>query len=653
MTSAIRDARVALGVDRLVMAIHDQSFPSTPDEDIGRGSPYGQGARSLLRLVAALGFDGLQFGPQGDTSLTNPSPYDGALFSKSPLSIALGTLAEDPAWAPLVRDLLPPEVAARPAGATDRVGYEYAWRSAHRNLTALHARFRASSDTPASAPLKERFEVFRRTRGPILEADGLFAALSAEHGSDDWRTWNGAAHGDLDRSLFCPPSNRREAALARRAALAKSHAVEIDRHLFGQFVLHEQHRTLREAARTAAPEGGIALFGDLQIGFSHREVWSRRHLFVNGYLMGAPPSRTNPAGQPWGYPVLDPAQCRPGEPGRRLVETRVASLLDDFDGIRLDHPHGLVCPWVYDAHDGDPAAAVGRGARLRCSPNLSDHPRLRALAIPSVAQLSEDPGIPRYADGWVRELTDGQVIEYGVLFDVVMTAVAAAGRKQTDVVCEVLSTWPYPLRRVMERYHLGRFCVTQKADLARPEDVYRSENTSARDWIMVGNHDTPPLWALVEAWQGSAAWAARALYLAERLTSDGATRPAVARWIAADPRHLCHAMVADLFAAPARRVSMFFPDLFGMKAIYNRPGVVDPDNWTLRLPAGFDDDYRERLQSGRALNLPLALALALAARASEPADPHLAALGRRLLEAARALSPLAELVPAWLDRLFP
>ncbi|HEX2656818.1 MAG TPA: 4-alpha-glucanotransferase, partial [Polyangia bacterium] len=328
-------------------------------------------------------------------------------------------------------------------------------------------------------------------------------------------------------------------------------------------------------------------------------------------------------------------------------------LLNDFDGIRLDHPHGLVCPWVYDASDADPTAAVGRGARLRCSPNLADHPRLRALAIPTVGQISQDPGIARYADEWVRDLTEAQVTEYGLLFDVVMTAVAAAGRKQTDVVCEVLSTWPYPLRRVMERYDLGRFCVTQKADLARPEDVYRSENTSPRDWIMVGNHDTPPLWALAEAWQGSAAWSARALYLAERLAPDPTTRPTLARWIAADPRHLCHAMVADLFAAPARRVSLFFPDLFGMKAVYNRPGVVDPENWTLRLPGGFDDAYGERLQSGRALNLPLALALALAAHASNPLAPNVAALGRRLIQAARALSPIAEIVPAWLDRLFP
>lgn len=653
VTAVIRDARAALGVERLVLAIHDQSFPSAADEDTGRGGPYGHGARALLRLVASLGFDGLQLGPQGDTSLANPSPYDGALFTKSPLSIALATLIEDPEWQSLGHDLLAPVVDGLPSRSSNRVQYAYAWTTAHRTLATLHTRFQVARAAARVSPLAGRFESFRRAHAEILEADGTFAALSTEHASDDWRQWGGPADGALDRELFCPPAARRQAAADRRAALKSSRALELERHMFGQFVLDEQHRALRDAARSASPSGGVALFGDLQIGFSQRDVWSRRALFVEGYLMGAPPSRTNPAGQPWGYPVLDPAQCAAKGPARALLEVRVQRMLADFDGIRIDHPHGLVCPWVYDAADPNPATAVGRGARLRCSPHLADHPALAALAIPAAAQLSGDPGIARYADDWVRTLTDAQVGRYGVLFEVVMAGVALAGRRQSDVVCEVLSTWPYPLRRVMEQYDLGRFCVTQKADVARPDDVYRSENTAPRDWIMVGNHDTPPLWALAERWQSTAAGLERALYLAERLVPERAARPAVARWIAADPRHLCHAMVGDLFAAPARRVSLFFPDLFGMHEVYNRPGVVDAENWTLRLPCSFAEDYGQRLRTTRALNLPLALALALASRARDSAPVDHAPLGRRLLSAAREFSPVQPGdLPAWLERAF-
>ena len=52
-----------LGIRRLVLQIHGASFPSRPDEDTGRGSPYSHGARDFLQFVRKLGFDGIQLGP--------------------------------------------------------------------------------------------------------------------------------------------------------------------------------------------------------------------------------------------------------------------------------------------------------------------------------------------------------------------------------------------------------------------------------------------------------------------------------------------------------------------------------------------------------------------------------------------------------------
>jgi 4-alpha-glucanotransferase len=633
LTTAIRAGLLALGIERLVLAIHDGSFPSTAEEDIGRGSPYGQGARALVALAAGLGFDGLQLGPQGDTSLSNPSPYDGALFSKSPLSIALATLGEEPEWAPLAQDLLPPAVASRPDGPRGRTQYAYAWRIARQTVATLHARFRAGS---APAPLAERFAAFVADSDERLGPDALFEALAAEHRTDDWRRWPSTGAARWDQMLFgaeAAHADRR----ARRAELAATHSAEIERHLFGQFILDEQHRRLREHLARDLPARDFALFGDLQIGISHRDAWSRQTLFRADYLMGAPPSRTNPAGQAWGYPVLDPAHYEAGGPALRFVELRVDTMLAEFDGLRIDHPHGLVCPWVYAAADPDPDLAVARGARLRCSPDLPDHPALAPLAIPTPDQLSGDPGTARYADDWVRELRADQVDRYGVLFEVVMARVAARGRKTRDVVCEVLSTWPTPLRRVMARHGLGRFCVTQKGDLTRRNDVYRGENSAPQDWIMVGNHDTAPIWRLAESWHGTAAGAARALYLAQRLMPRAELRGRLAGWIAADRRHLCQAMFADLFVGPARRVSIFFADLFGLREIYNRPGLVDAENWTLRLPSSFLADHAARVASGDAPNIPFALALGSLHRAVK--EPNVAAAARRLLAEARRLTP--------------
>ncbi|HET6146529.1 MAG TPA: 4-alpha-glucanotransferase [Polyangia bacterium] len=612
----IRDALDALEIERLAFAVHDASFPSVPAEDIGRGSPYGLGARTLLRLIGRLGFNVVQLGPQGDTPAADSSPYAGALLSKSPLSIALAALEESPDWAELAHGLRDPLVAARPAGPSDRTEYGYAWKAARQALAALHARLRAA---PARfAALADRFADYRRRRDPVLRADAEFEALAEAHGTDDWRRWSGRPPGAVEATV-------------------------VDRYLFGQFILDQQHQELRQRAAS----DGLALYADLQIGFSHRDLWSRGALFRADYLMGAPPSRTNPDGQPWGFPVLDPAQyfaarTPPGSPTPRLgpvlefFATRIERALEDFDGLRIDHPHGLVCPWVYSAADPDPAAAVMRGARLFSSPDLPDHPALAALAITRPDQLARADGVSRYADDWVRTLDDDQIDRFGVLLDALMARVAAAGRSARDVVCEVLSTWPFPVRAVMQRHGLGRFCVTQKADLTRAADAYRTENASERDWIMVGTHDTPPIWRLGAAWHGTPAGGARAAYLAERLSPAPELRPALARWLAADARHLCQAMFADLFTGRARRVSVFFADLFGRHEIYNRPGTVDPANWTLRLPGDFAEDFHRRLADGSACNVPLALALALNARG--PALGHTALL-ERLMRAARAQSP--------------
>src|SRR5690606_6232704 len=101
---------------------------------------------------------------------------------------------------------------------------------------------------------------------------------------------------------------------------------------------------------------GLSFFGDFQVGYSRRDRWHFESLFLDGYQMGAPPSRTNPEGQPWGYPVLDPAQLRNADGGLgaalRLIDARARKYFAAYQRIRVDHPHGLVCPWVYVADSG-------------------------------------------------------------------------------------------------------------------------------------------------------------------------------------------------------------------------------------------------------------------------------------------------------------
>jgi 4-alpha-glucanotransferase len=180
------------------------------------------------------------------------------------------------------------------------------------------------------------------------------------------------------------------------------------------------------------------------------------------------------------------------------------------------------------------------------------------------------------------------------------------------------------LRAILERHGLGRFRVAQKADPADPSDVYRVENARPEDWVMAGNHDTPPIWAVARGWRDSGRLAPWTAMLADQLGLR-------AESLATDHGLFVHAMFASLFASAAENVSVFFTDLFGLDQPYNIPGTVSDHNWSLRLGPDFERDYAVRLDRDQALNLPWALALALAGRGREFAQAHaplVAELGR-------------------------
>lgn len=615
----VADALHALDVRNLTLGIHDQCFPSLPTEDIGRGTPYSEGARAFIAFVRDLGFNGLQLGPQGQTSESNPSPYDGTIFSKNVLNVALGSLVQGfLGGEPLLsRATLESLVAALPSAERDRVQYRYAFAAQRRALAEAYETFARLRDAGRDGGLGARLREFEARARPWLERDALYAALTDEHGSDDWRAWPG-----IDARLYDPLPGEEAACEVRVKDLRARHAACVEAYVFGQWLVHEQHRALRDAL---APME-IKLFGDLQIGYAHQDIWSYHALFLREYVMGAPPSRTNPEGQPWNYPVLDPAKYfelgagTSAGPALRMVRARMNKMLEEFDGVRIDHPHGLVCPWVYRSDWPDALRALQSGARLFSSPDLPDHPALARYAIARPDQI--DRSVPRYADGWVRTLSDEQVARYAVLMDAVVDAAHEHGRLRSDLACEVLSTMPYPLGRVLQRHGLGRFRVTQKADPHDPHDVYRSESAQPEDWIMVGNHDTKPVWLVVEEWMVSGAASARAAQLAARLLPEEGDRAAFARALEAEPGELAHALYADVFASRARNVLVFFTDLLGSREIYNTPGIVSERNWSLRVPPDYRAVYAARLARGRALSLPRALAWALRARGGEFARAH-------------------------------
>ncbi|MDD2852729.1 MAG: 4-alpha-glucanotransferase [Desulfuromonadaceae bacterium] len=600
----ISEAMRLLDKTDFLLAVHDASFPGVEGKDSGRGTPYGAGGLALARFARSLGFTGLLLGPQGKTSSSNPSPYDGTLFSRNILSLDLQSLVEQNL---LSRRTWEAIVADNPCPDGRRVPYAHTLLAYKSALIEVHHRFNAArenGDAAAKILDTEIRNLWQSARW--LRDDALYEALKLEHGGLSWRQWPVG----LDRLLCVPPPGREAECASRRRELEIQYVSVCEQYALGQQLLLRQHLAYRDAMK----ETGLKIFGDVQVGFSQRDTWSLQSLLLQDYFMGAPPSRTNTEGQPWSYQVLDPSQCLNADgshgPVLELIAERLGKMLFEFDGLRLDHPHGLVCPWVYRTDDPDSSHAVQNGARLLSSPDLPDHPGLARHAIMHPDQLNRNR--PRYADDWIRDLTPEQEDHYALIMDSIMEQVRANGRHKEDILCEVLSTEPLPLQRVRLRHSLGRFRVTQKADLDNHQDGYRSENTLPEDWIMVGNHDTPPIWRLVKEWHGNEAGMKHAAYLARRFRP--ADPDALASLLAADPARLAHATVANLFLGPARHVMMFFADLFGMEESYNVPGAQSEDNWTLRVPQDFASRYEEGRRRGEVMNLHAVLALALRAR---------------------------------------
>ncbi len=628
---AVTQALGLLGKRRLALAIHDSCFPAATGHDVGRGSPYGQAARDFLAFARRLGFDTVQFGPQGQTGRGDPSPYLGTLFSKNVLNLDLASLAAAPGTGELAGLLEGEELAALAAGCPCSDGmrseHAYAYDASHRALAAMQRGLAAGCrrGDPRALELAAAVAEFSARQDHWLQADALYHALAERHGGRHHRHWTAAGAGCPDRDLYRPAAADPGDCRARRDELAAVHEEPMARYRLGQYLLQRQH-ALQKAALHAL---GLRLYGDLQVGMSACDQWSRGDCYLPDYLLGAPPSRTNPAGQPWGYGVLDPGQylTRDGDAGPvlRSLLARLERMLDDFDGLRIDHPHGLVCPWVYRADDPDPYHAVQNGARLFSAPDLPDHPALAPYAIPRPHQLNR--GVARHADDWVDHLEPDQVARYGLLLDTLVGAVRGRGGSSEDILCEVLSTLPRPLARVIERQGLGRFRVTQKADVADPADPYRGDNARPEDWVMAGNHDTPPLWQVVRRWQQEGEVPRQADYLAARLVPEE-ERADFAASLARDHRKLVHAKMAAAFVSPAAQVMVFFPDLLGLEASYNRAGMVHPDNWTVRVAPDYAAAYQRAVACGEALNLPCVLALALRGRSPALATLHRDLMGR-------------------------
>lgn len=340
-----------------------------------------------------------------------------------------------------------------------------------------------------------------------LEDYALFRALKEESGWRPWREW---PEGLRDR--------RPEALEEARKRLARPIAL----HRWLQWTADAQWR----AARAAAAERGILLYGDVPFGVSTEsaDVWAHQEDFEPGVSMGAPPDQYSATGQDWDLPAYRWERMEAaGHPWWRARLRRTCGL---FDLVRLDHAVGFYRTWRIPRGGGPPGFDVP---------------------------------------------TDEAARARGRRF---LTMVLEECRGRAEVVAEDLGLIPPFVREVLAELGIPGYKVTRwerYADGFADPRFYPALSAAA-----IGNHDTSPLaawWDEMPEWERARYW---------RMVSGEDGSPAFS------PR--VHELVLkNLYAAGSDLVVLCFQDVDGSKDRINVPGTVGEHNWTWRMPRAAED----------------------------------------------------------------
>lgn len=612
----IQDALKALGKKNLALIMHSNSFPSLSKEDTGFGSANSSGGKELIDFASGI-FNAIQLGPAGQTKCCESSPYTSTIFSNNTLFIDLKQLTADEWGNILSVETFDEIVKNNPNNNKGKTAYSYIHKAQQTALKEAYENFKKITLKNKSNGLKKltaSFEKYKSENAFWLDKDALYEALTIEHDNDYWPLWQSST----DKNLFNPKSIEEKMEFGQRInELEKKYADEINFYAFCQFIAFSQI----EATKEYALKKGIKMIADRQVAFSDRDCWAYQALFLKGWLLGCPPDYFSNDGQAWGFPVMDPEKLYNedgslGEGGKLMKALFKKMFKENPGGVRIDHIVGLIDPWVYKKGH-KPKIEQGAG-RLYSSP---EHPDLAKYAIATTDDLNF--GVEADKEQRIHTLSEKQVKLYGRLIEkIVIAAAKEEGLNKDAIVCEDLGTLTNPVAAVMKEYDLQGMRLTQFVVPEMYEHPYRSRNIVKRTWAMVGTHDNQPVAMWADSMINSHEGYLHARNLVEDLFSYEENKDDIIVELTNDADFLAQVKTIELFACEAENIQIFFPDYFGIKDVYNRPGTSGDENWSLRLPNNFKEVFCENLKANKAVNLPLILQFAIKARGAEFTRKH-------------------------------
>lgn len=350
---------------RAGVLLHPTSLPGGAQTSGNGGGDIGPEAYRFVDFLAEAGFSMWQMLPTGPTH-ANGSPYQTlSAHAGSPGLISLDGLVERHWLTATERDELAP--ASARAQAAERF-------------------FEECGQNPQ---LAADYNGFCQYHQEWLDDYALFQALRDDCRQQSWNQW---------------PEPLR---LRDPEALSEAHdrlRESVQLRCFEQFVFFRQWQVLRDYAR----QKHIYLFGDMPIFVAQdsADVWANQALFNLDEkgdcltIAGVPPDCFSETGQHWGNPHYDWERMQTD--GFYWWRQRLASQLELFDLIRLDHFRGLEAFWEIPADRPDPRHGrwVKAPGEALLNSLLQDHKSIPLIAenlgliTPEVEALREQFELP-------------------------------------------------------------------------------------------------------------------------------------------------------------------------------------------------------------------------------------------------------------------
>ena len=389
----------------------------------------------------------------------------------------------------------------------------------------------------------------------------------------------------LDAHLYSTAD--KTAAAKRINELKTQYKNDYDFYIFNQMILEKENKKSNELAKKT----GIKIIGDSPVAQTAVDEWVNQKLFLKGKAIGCPPDYFSKDGQRWGFKYYDPEKIfnkdgSLGEAGEVLKKKYEDYFASFPGGIRIDHVIGLIDPFIYTT------------SAKKMTPQNSGR-------IYSVEGKYQKHSLDEYAM---------------LLTKIIIPAAEKYGLDKSSIICEDLGDATKPVQEIMKKLELSGISVTQFD--------HRGATTPAKNTIMIGSHDNQSFLEYVEGKFKNVkdkSFMHKTKLLAEDTAPMDATTADKKHYreeLRKDKSKFIAASFAELFTSPARRVQIFFTDLFGIAKTYNRPGT-SKGNWSIRLGENFEDEYYNAVAEGKAPNFAKAIATALRQRGLDKGNEKL------------------------------